>query len=89
LVRDESAIGTVGVLSIATRGSAGPGEVRIKIRGGSEHFLAWSENPLPRGAKVLVIDYRGPRTVDVMEWADPLGEAPKFPGSSETLRAGE
>jgi hypothetical protein len=89
LVRDESAIGTVGVLSIATRGSAGPGEVRIKIRGGSEHFLAWSENPLPRGAKVLVIDYRGPRTVDVMEWADPLGEAPTFPGSSGTPRAGE
>jgi len=89
LVRDESAIGTVGVLSIATRGSAGPGEVRIKIRGGSEHFLAWSENPLPKGAVVLVIDYRGPRTVDVMEWADPLGEAPTFPGSSETPRAGE
>ena len=89
MVRDESAIGTVGVLSIATRGSAGPGEVRIKIRGGSEHFLAWSENPLPRGAKVLVIDYRGPRTVDVMEWADPLGEAPTLPGSSETPRAGE
>jgi hypothetical protein len=89
LVRDESAIGTVGVLSIATRGSAGPGEVRIKIRGGSEHFLAWSENPLPKGAIVLVIDYRGPRTVDVMEWADPLGEAPTFPGSSEIPRAGE
>jgi hypothetical protein len=89
LNRDESAIGTVGVLIVGTRGPAGPGEVRIKIRGGSERFLAWSENPLPKGATVLVIDYRGPRTVDVMEWDDPLGEAPRVPGSTDIPRSGE
>ena len=89
MTRDEAAIGTIGVLTVATRGSAGPGEVRIKIRGGSERFLAWSENPLPKGATVLVIDYRGPRTVDVMEWADPLGEAPRVPGSTDIPRSGE
>jgi len=76
LARDESSIGTVGVLTIATRGDAGPGEVRIKIRGGSECYLAWSERPLSRGSNVLVVDYRGPRTVDVIEWTDPLDEAP-------------
>ena len=89
MARDESAIGTMGVLIIATRGAAGPGEVRIRIRGGSENYLAWSETPLPKGATVLVIDYRGPRTVDVMEWADPLGEAPTIPGSTEVPRSGE
>ena len=89
MARDEAAIRTVGVLTIATRGSAGPGEVRIKIRGGTEHFLAWSEMPLKKGAIVLVIDYRGPRTVDVMEWADPIGEAPAIPGSTEVPRSGE
>jgi hypothetical protein len=89
MARDETAIGMVGVLTIATRGSAGPGEVRIKIRGGSECLLAWSEKPLPKGATVLIVDYRGPRKVDVMEWADPLGEAPAFPGSTEIPRAGE
>jgi hypothetical protein len=89
LARDESAIGTVGVLTVATRGPAGPGEVHIKIRGGSERYLAWSESPLPKGATVLVIDYRGPRTVDVIEWADPLGEAPAVPGSTEVPRSGE
>jgi hypothetical protein len=89
MARDESVIGTVGVLIVATRGSAGPGEVRIKVRGGTEHFLAWSENPLPKGATVLVIDHRGLRTVDVMEWADPLGEAPTVPGSTEVPRSGE
>jgi hypothetical protein len=89
LERDESAIGTMGVLIVATRGAAGPGEVRIRIRGGSENYLAWSESPLPKGATVLVIDCRGPRTVDVMEWADPLGEAPTIPGSTEVPRSGE
>ena len=89
MARDEAAIGTVGVLTIATRGPAGPGEVRIKIRGGSENFLAWSESPLPKGTIVLITDYRGARTVDVMEWADPLGEAPTIPGSTEVPRSGE
>ena len=45
----------------------GPGEVRIKIRGGSETFIAWSERPLLRGATVLVIESRGTRAVDVIE----------------------
>jgi hypothetical protein len=82
VARDESAIGTVGVLVIATRGQAGPGEVWIRIRGGSESFLAWSDVPLPKGTTVLVIDYRGPRTVDVTEWDDSLDEAPRLPGST-------
>ena len=89
MARDESAIGTVGVLVIPTRGQVSPGEVSIRIRGGSEKFLAWSEAPLPQGTTVLVIDYRGPRTVDVVEWDDPLGEAPSSPGSSRVHRSGE
>jgi hypothetical protein len=89
VARDENAIGTVGVLTIATRGQAGPGEVLIRIRGGSESFLAWSETPLPKGATVLVTDCVGPRTVDVMPWDDSLGEAPAIPGSNEISRSGE
>lgn len=76
MIRDEAAIGCVGVLLIGTRGQAGPGEVLIKIRGGSEAYLAWSEKPLEKGATVLVIDFRGARTVDVIEWADPADAAP-------------
>ena len=77
---DESSIGCVGVLTIGTRGAAGAGEVNIKIRGGSETFLAWSEKPLPKGATVLVINSRGTRAVDVIEWEDALGESPRIPG---------
>ena len=80
MARDESSVGRVGVLTVATRGSAGPGEVLIKIRGGSEAFLAWSEKPLPRGATVLVIESRGARAVDVIEWEDVLGDSPRIPG---------
>lgn len=89
MARDESAIGRVGVLIVGTRGPDGPGEVRIKIRGGSETYLAWSRKPLSAGTVVLVIEYLRPRTVDVIEWTDPLGEAPVIPGSTEVPRSGE
>ena len=81
MVRDESCVGSVGVLIVATRGDAGPGEVLINIRGGSEAFLAWSDQPLPKGATVLVIESRGTRAVDVVEWEDTLGDSPRIHGS--------
>jgi hypothetical protein len=89
VARDESAIGQIGMIVIATRGQAGPGEVRVRIRGGSEKFLAWSPTPLPKGTTVLITDSRGPRTVDVVEWDDPLGEAPSTPGFNQVHRSGE
>jgi len=79
MARETSLIGSIGVLSVATRGSDGPGEVMVKIRGGSEAYIAWSLTPLPRGATVLVIESRGTRTVDVSEWTDPLDPFPLLP----------
>ena len=73
---DQSLIGSIGVLAVATRGQAGPGEVLLKVRGGTEAYLAWSIDPIPKGATVLVIESRGTRTVDVSEWTDPH---PTFP----------
>lgn len=72
MVADDAVIGRTGELLIGTRGSVGPGEVLVRIRGGTEAFLAWSEEPLPKGATVLVVESRGTRQVDVIEWADPL-----------------
>ena len=89
MARDESVVGTIGTIVIATRGKAGPGEVWVRIRGGSEKFLAWSDTPLPKGTTVLITDSRSPRTVDVVEWDDPLGESPSTPGSSQIHRSGE
>jgi hypothetical protein len=86
LARDESAVGCVGVLTVETRGEAGPGEVHIKIRGGSETFLAWSDSPLPKGATVLVTESRGARAVDVIEWEDVLGDSPRIPELLQSRR---
>lgn len=66
---DESAVGCTGTLTVATRGDGGPGEVLVRVRGGTEAYLAWSEQPLPKGAQVLVFNARGERALDVMEWS--------------------
>ena len=73
---DDSLIGSIGVLLVATRGAHGPGEVLIKIRGGTEAYRAYSAEPIPRGSTVLVINDRGTRSVDVSAWIDPLQPLP-------------
>ena len=75
--RDDTLVGSIGVITIATRGQAGPGEVLVQIRGGSETYIAWSPEPLPRGSTVLVIESRGTRTVDVSQWTDPMAHFPE------------
>jgi len=81
VARDSVVIGKVGVITVATRGSAGPGEVQVQVRGGTEAFIAWSPEPLPKGTSVLVIESRGHRAVDVSQWDDPLAD---FPVSTDT-----
>jgi hypothetical protein len=66
---DVSVVGSIGVLTVGTRGPAGPGEVLIKIRGGSETFLAWSPAPIPKGASVLVVESHGARSLGVVLWS--------------------
>jgi membrane protein implicated in regulation of membrane protease activity len=63
-----AAIGCVGTLTVATRGERGAGEVLATVRGSKETFLAWSDEPLPKGSKVLIIDVRGARAVVVEPW---------------------
>ncbi|MGW6536896.1 hypothetical protein ACWGBV_06860 [Streptomyces sp. NPDC055051] len=60
----------VGLLGRVT-GTIGPGlvgEVILRIRGGAEHFLAYSASPKQRievGALVTVMEHLPPRTVYV------------------------
>ncbi len=72
MATDDPAVGKTGTVTVATRGPDGPGEVLVKMRGGTEAYLAWSERPLEKGTTVLVWGSRGSRTLDVMEWDDPL-----------------
>jgi len=46
--------------------------VLIRIRGGTETYLAYSESPIAKGESVLVVESRGHRAVDVVAWVDPL-----------------
>lgn len=64
-----SVVGLVGTVTVATRGRAGAGEVVLKVRGGSETYLAWSEQPLPKGTAVLVVEARAARALDVVPWS--------------------
>ncbi|SFI95820.1 NfeD family protein [Amycolatopsis sacchari] len=72
---DPTVVGRTGELVHATRGAAGPGEVRVRIRGGTEIYLAWSEEPIPLGTSVLVVAAHGARAVDVVPWTDLPGTA--------------
>ena len=65
---EASLVGCVGSLIVATRGNAGTGEVLLTVRGSKEAYLAWSDQPLPKGTKVLVVDTRGARAVVVEPW---------------------
>lgn len=80
---DSSVVGTVGILTVATRGPYGHGEVLIKIRGGSETYLAWSDDPLPRGTSVLVVEARGARTLEVVALSGPAAGPPISPTTGD------
>jgi len=71
VVDDDVLVGRVGVLTAATRGGGGPGEVQVVVRGGEETYFAWSTEPLARGQTVLVIDARPGANLDVVAWLDP------------------
>jgi hypothetical protein len=72
VVDETPVVGRTGTLTIGTRGGEGAGEVLIKLEFGSQTFLAWSDDPLPKGQAVLVVGSRGGRTVDVVAWSGHL-----------------
>jgi hypothetical protein len=63
---DDSPAGKVGFVTVAIPGPGRAGEVRVAIRGGTEHFIAYAEQPIARGSEVIVIADRGARAVDVI-----------------------
>jgi membrane-bound ClpP family serine protease len=57
----QSLIGQIGQVILATRGKEGPGEVSVN----GQVLFAWSDEPISRGVKVLVLDSTDHRTVTV------------------------
>ena len=65
---DPEVTGKVGRVIIRVRGAAGPGEVLVSVRGGTEAFIAYADIVIERETEVLVISSRGHRSVDVVPW---------------------
>lgn len=63
---DERVVGKIGRIT-GTVEPGGVGEVMIAIRGGSEAFLARTDEKekLPVGTRVVILEYLPPRTVVV------------------------
>jgi membrane protein implicated in regulation of membrane protease activity len=61
----ESLIGCQGTVTVAIRGQEGPGEVEVSLNGGSETYIAHSDQPIAKGTRVVVFETRPGRRVDV------------------------
>ena len=57
-------IGTVGTVTLAITPSR-PGEVLLPVRGGTEAFTAFSNEPIAKHTRVMVIECLSGRTVSV------------------------
>jgi hypothetical protein len=62
--QQESLLGKVGRVTVSIP-SNGPGEVLLTVRGGSEAFAAWSDEPISRHSRVLVVETLSARSVVV------------------------
>jgi hypothetical protein len=62
--QQESLLGKVGRLTVSIPRN-GPGEVLLPVRGGTEAFAAWSDEPIPRHSRVVVVDTLSARSVFV------------------------
>jgi hypothetical protein len=67
-VVDPEVTGKVGRVIVRVRGPGGPGEVLVRVRGGTEAFIAYSDRVIERDTDVLVVASRGQRAVDVEPW---------------------
>jgi hypothetical protein len=59
-----SLIGLVGHLTVPVP-AQGPGEVVLPIRGGTETFAAWADEPIAKYTRVVVVEQRTARSVTV------------------------
>jgi len=62
--KEETLLGKIGRVTVSIPAN-GPGEVLLPVRGGTEAFAAWSDEPVPRHSRVLVVDRMSARSVFV------------------------
>jgi hypothetical protein len=57
-------LGSIGRVTVSIP-SNGPGEVLLPVRGGTEAFAAWSDEPVARHSRVVVVECLSARSVFV------------------------
>jgi hypothetical protein len=57
-------LGTIGRVTVSIP-AGGPGEVLLPVRGGTEAFAAWSDEPIPRHSRIVVVECMPGRSVIV------------------------
>jgi hypothetical protein len=62
---DTAVVGCHGVVTVRIPGGEAPGEVRVRVRGTDELFVAYTPEALNVGNRVVVDRSRGGRAVDV------------------------
>ena len=61
---DQGLLGTIGRVTVSIP-AGGPGEVLLPVRGGTEAFAAWSDAPIPRHSRIVVVECMSARSVIV------------------------
>jgi hypothetical protein len=65
----EDLVGIIGRVTLAIP-EGRPGEVLLPVRGGTEAFAAWSDEAIPKGLHVIVVECRSARSVFVTPFPD-------------------
>lgn len=63
---EETPVGRVVSVVHRIPGGAAPGEVSVRIRGGTEFYMAFCDVPVEAGSEVLVVSDRGGRALGVV-----------------------
>jgi membrane protein implicated in regulation of membrane protease activity len=61
---DQQLVGTIGYVTVPINANR-PGEVLLPVRGGTEGFSAYCDEPVAKNTRVVVVEMRSGRSVFV------------------------
>ncbi|MFJ6215782.1 hypothetical protein ACIQGZ_20985 [Streptomyces sp. NPDC092296] len=67
---EQSPVGAIGRVTVPIPAD-GPGEVLLPVRGGTEAYAAWSDTPIAKHVRVIVVDSTSARSVVVQPFPAP------------------
>jgi hypothetical protein len=59
----DGVVGKSAYVTVAIPGGPQAGEVLVRVRGGTESYIAYADQPVGLGAQVVVVANRGARTL--------------------------